>query len=793
MSIEVPPTGPTNAKIAFVGEAPGKDEIRAMQPFVGPTGQMLNQMLSSVGIDRRQCYLTNVVRERPDGNDFGKFYFDTKRTKPTPLLEASIQRLKDELVSIRPNVIVALGAEPLRAITGHRSITNWRGSILRSLEGIKLIPTYHPAYVLRVYEARPIVELDLRRVVEESLSIHTLLPRVNFTTRPTCNQVLQYLEKRPKRIAFDIETTQNFVRCLGLSDAIGSAICIPFVRNATQPKIGSTILPFLAEGYGSNSARVGLNWNYWSEEEEREILNATQKLFEIKDIEFVAQNAPFDTTVLESQLGLQVRGRILDTMLMHHCVYPELPKGLDFLASIYTRYPYYSDYDASNDEQVWTYNCYDAATTFEVSEVLDNELEEGGLAEFYESHIQPTSLAMTRTQNRGVLIDTVERSKQLETITEDITKLTSSIRQMVNDPSFNPSSPKQVGIFLYQKLKLPVVRNHKTGQPTTGKDAMESLARKHTEHEALFNALQKHSSLETVRSGFLSKQLGVDNRIFTSFNTAGTTTGRLSSSESFWLGASTNLQNIRKPSNGADRRCFIADKGFLLLKADLSQAEFRIVVWLAKIERLIREYKENPNFDVHTWVASLIYRKDKKDVKKHERDIAKNGVYGGNYSMAATTAARTYKLPLQVARFVLDEYRKAIPEIPTWWETVKRCLLSTRTITNPFGRRRLFFGRCDDDMFRAGYSHSAQSIVADVINRAISLADEIFDPSEAQILLQVHDEILVQVKETLVRKYSELLRRLMEYPIYFEGVSEPLIIPADIKIGPNWLDVKELK
>ena len=793
MSTEVPPCGPLNAKIAFVGEAPGEHEVRTGIPFSGPSGHLLNQMLQSVGINRSECYFTNVMRIRPNGNDFSQFYLEPRRLNPSIVLQEGIRRLHNELESCSANIIVALGAEPLRALSGKRGIDKWRGSVLNCQIGEtttrKLCSTYHPAYVLRLYESRPVVELDLARARDESDFSGLKKPTIDFSIRPSFPAVLEYLNQRPKRIAFDLETTQSRVRCLALSSGKGQAICIPFVKNATAPQIGSSHLVFGGYGYKPE----GLDWNYWREEEEYEILKALDKLFQDPSVEKVAQNAPFDISVLEKEFGFVFRGPILDTMLMHHCVYPELPKGLDFLASIYTKYPYYSDYDASVDDQVWTYNSYDAAVTFEVAEAVEKELAESNLLEFYQNHIQPTSLALTRAQNRGVLIDQVERTKQLEQVTAELKVLTTNLQQKAENPTFNPSSPKQVGQLLYGKLRLPTEFNHKTGQPTTGKDAMEALARKNPGQSSLFEMLQKHSSLDTVRTSFLSKQLKEDSRIYTSFNTAGTVTGRLSSGEGFWLPASTNLQNIRKPSNGNDRRCFRADEGFILVKADLSQAEFRIVVWLAKIERLIREYKENPRFDCHRWVGSLIYRVPEDKVTSAQRDLSKNGVYGGNYAMAPITAARTYKLPFTVAKFILEEYRRAIPEIPEWWKTVDARLLSTRTLVNPFGRRRVFFGRADPDMFRAGYSHSAQSIVADVINRALSLADEIFNPEEAQILLQVHDEIVVQVKKRFEAKYIKILKTLMEYPIQFEGVSEPLVIPADVKVGPNWLDVKEFK
>jgi DNA polymerase-1 len=237
----------------------------------------------------------------------------------------------------------------------------------------------------------------------------------------------------------------------------------------------------------------------------------------------------------------------------------------------------------------------------------------------------------------------------------------------------------------------------------------------------------------------------------------------------------------------------MADPGWSLIKADLSQAEFRIVAWLANIGHVIRKYAEDPNWDVHRWVASLIYKCTEDGVTKEQRGVAKNGVYGGNYKMHYVTAARTYKLVLELAKFVLETYRRVIPEIPRWWNTVDDTIRSTRTIVNPFGRKRIFFGRVDDDMFRAAYSHSAQSIVADLVDRAVILADEYFDPSECHLLLQVHDEMVMHCRNEHVPYYMKMLVEFMEFPLYFPGIEQPLIVPAEATVGPNWYDQTSLE
>lgn len=787
--MKVPGHGPLGAKIMFIGEAPGEAEDSQGIPFVGASGQLFTSMCESAGINRHETYITNVVKHRPPRSDFSVMYEDKAKRQPSRLLLDSYKELYDEIKQVKPNVICGLGGESLRALTGRQGIDNWRGSILSTPYG-KCIPTLHPAYVLRMYQARPIVELDLARVREESSSVELHLPPVAFETRPSFERCLEYLRQRPKRIAFDIETTGHHVRCLGISDAIGRAICIPFISNPqVTPTLGTTTLFKLPQSAPEPTS-------YWTEGEEYEILKEAYHLFNDPSVEKIAHNYPFDASILAKEFGFNFQHVYMDTMVAHHACYCELPKGLDFLCSIYTRTPYYSDYDVSSDEQTWRYNCYDAAVTFECSIRLENELRELGIEEFYYNQKHPTTLSLVRVESRGVLVDTTVRTEIAESCKQTREELRKKIIAVAENPEFNPDSPKQVGELLYEKLKLPIQYNHKTKAQTVDKNAMAKLRTKGI-HVELLEWLEQHSKLSTLESGFLNKELGPDRRIRTHFNSAATTTDRLNSSEPlFDIG--TNLQNIPRRGGWEHiRGCFIPDPGHLWIKADLSQAEFRIVAWQAKIWKVIEEYQKNPKWRVHRYVASLAYNTPENLVTDQQDSDAKNGVYGGNYAMQATRAALTYKIPYAKADFILKRYRQIFPEIPQWWETIKATINSTRTIRSPFGNLRFFFDRLGDsvlaEIYRDAYSHSAQNIVANIVNRALHLCEESFPPDEAQLLLQVHDELDLQAREEVALQYARLLKKFLEYPLYFPGVDTPLVIPAEVSIGKNWNELTKVE
>jgi len=790
MPTPVPGYGPLDARIVLCGEAPGHEEELQGRPFVGSSGKLLNAMLAQAGIARESCYITNVVKVRPPNNDFGVFYDDPRRRVPKEFLTNSWGSLREEIQRIKPNVTIALGAEALRALTGRTGIDSWRGSILSSPVG-KLIPTFHPARILRVYSEKCIAELDLRRAGEESLT-STIRPLgLSFELSPSASRIIEFINsvlerarREPTRVAFDIETTGHLCRCIALADTPTHAMCIPFIsgRSGLDTSVPGRIILDVDHSEELNS--------HYSLEEEYEILRALDRLFRDEEVEKVAQNFPFDTTVLAREFGFEVRALTMDTMVAHHALYPELPKGLDFLTSIYTRIPYYSSYDASVDHETWTYNCYDAVATYRVAGALDRELAEAGLEEFYRNHLHPTLFALTRTQNRGVVINQVLRQEMSEKNNRELEEIGTRLKALTGE-EFNPRSWKQKSELFYHRLGMPIqYKPGKERKQTTDKNAIAQLIKKYPQHAPTLQLILDYQERATLKSTFLEKELDHEGRIRTSYNLTGAITGRLSSSEPLWE-PGTNLQNIpiRTETGRLFRRLFQADPLFSLIKADLSQAEFRIVCWLARIGRIIRRYSEDAGFDVHRWVASLLFTKPEPEIIKTERDTAKVAVHGGNYEIGPAKLAYTNKnVTFAQADWALKRYRELVPEIPLWWEEVKRNLNATRTIQSPIGRRRLFLDRLDDELYRAAYSHSAQSIVADIINRAWTLSVETFNEAECYPCLQVHDELVFQCRTELVAGYARRIRTLMEYPLVFPGVEQPLVIPADISWGPNWLD-----
>jgi len=783
LATKVPGSGPRSPQIALVGEAPGAEEVAKGLPFVGSSGKLLTLMLANVGIDRREVYLTNVCKTRPLNNNFGEFYEDKARKVPTPYLLDAQRDLITELKDRSPNIVVCLGAEPLRALTGRRGIDKWRGSLIPGPTG-KVISTFHPAYVIRMYHHRAIAEFDLARALEESKFPELNLPKHNLQIDPTFEEVakvLSNLKARKDPISFDIETIGCHIRCIGLAWSSLNALCIPFFSKKGAPRVGASSLYI-----GTQDV---LSWqNHWSLIEEHAILCLLNDILTDPAIPKIAQNFKFDSEFIAREFGTHVQGLCMDTMVAHHTIYSELPKSLDFLASIYTRVPHYSDHDPSVDIQEWTYNCLDCCVTYEVYKKLVQELREHKLVEYYRHMAEAPMVMLSRCGSRGVLIDCeeMERNKDLHKLRSDkvIQKLKVSLGE-----DFNPSSPKQLKELFYETHRIPPIYHPKTGATTLNEEALERIGKNYPVHGALIRDILDLRKSSKLLSTFLdSSKLNDDGRMETSFNITGTVTGRISSSSTI-LGKGGNLQQIPR---GDIRKMFRADKGCSWIKVDLSQAEVRVVAWLAKAGYLIERFSNDPSFDIHTWNATNIYGTEESQVTKAQRRVAKAGVHGGNYGLGARKASSIFGISFDDAKRAIEGYKSALPELEFWWRGINEEITETRSLTTPLGRKRVFHGRLNNDTFRSGYSFIPQSVVCDVINRAIVVAESVLKSEDAFPVLQVHDEIDFICPEANVKNAIKKIRNILEYPIHIDGVARPLTIPCEVAVGSSWGDVKEL-
>lgn len=320
-------SGPINAKLVLVGEAWGEQEALVQRPFIGYSGQELTRMLDEVGIARADCLLTNVLALQPPGNkiealcgkkgDMGEGYAlppiqQGKYLRPEFLPELS--RLREELLAVKPNLTVALGNVACWALLGSAGIGTLRGTITESTlcPGLKVLPTYHPAAVLRNWAWRPIVLADLLKAKREAEFPEIRRLRREALINPTLDEIHAWIVREAHNaaaLAVDIETARGQIDMIGFAASPTKLMSIPFFNTGTFA-------------------------NYWpSVADEVAARQAVQQLLTLPCPK-IFQNGLYDMQYLLRE-GFTLRNVAEDTMLMHHALYPEMPKGLGFLGSIY--------------------------------------------------------------------------------------------------------------------------------------------------------------------------------------------------------------------------------------------------------------------------------------------------------------------------------------------------------------------------------------------------------------------------------------------------------------------------
>lgn len=746
--------------ITIVGEAPGENETLSGRPFVGWAGRYQDNVLRAVGLRREDCCLTNLsdMRPGPNSNEFGLLYEDALRRRPTEELLVQVERCKREIRRVNSNVVVLAGNEPLKLLGGKKGILKWRGSILwSSILKRKVIPVLHPSAITRDWRMRITSTVDYGRVKDESKSPDAWKDDREIYVIRDYSDALgilsdMILERKP--VSFDIETIGQFrVTHMGLSNKNKIGFSIPF----WEPERG----------------------NIYSQIEEYQIWCWIKDLLEDPRVPKIAQNAQYDVTFIKHTLGIDVHPLSFDTMLAQHCLYPEMPKDLGFLCSMYIDVNYYKDEIKSNDPDAFaSYNAKDACVTREIAVELQTLLRQESLQDFYYSFMHSLLHPLINIQLRGVLVDK-EKQKHLNFVMETkknelLEKIQSSCGKEVN-----PNSPKQVKEFLYDILKLPKKYKRGTRSLTTDKNALLELYEK-TKNPVLRNFIE-YRHVVKMQSTYINARLR-KGRMHTSYNIAASTemkegtrsyeksksapvTGRLSSSRDIF-GDGTNLQNI--PKGDSIRDMFIPDVGYIMCSVDLSQAEAIVTAYIGNDSKLIKMHEEDKK--VHQFVASVVFGKSYDDVGKGtpEYELGKRLVHGTNYGMEAKTFSIYANCTVGEAQYYLSIYFREFPGIRGYHRTVESIIASgdPPTIITPLGRRRQFYDHPSNKMVKEALAFAPQSTIADLLNQiGIVRMQFLIEKREidAQLLMQIHDEIVLQCRPDDREEVIKLLEEAFNY------------------------------
>lgn len=816
-AVKVPAYGPQPARILVIGEAPGKEEIAHLdplgrpdpRPFVGSSGQLLTSCLHDVGLLRADIRVANVCQYRPPSNQMKLWWPEKKKGKQVkkfitstmerydgdyfdPRVIEGLKELKDEIRLTQPNVIVPVGNLALWATTRKDGISKWRSSILRLHDSfgadsrIKVIPTYHPAGVLRNWEWRYLVVHDLKRakrwhtfpdfpVAEERFHVRPDIHCVRSTLQSLLSQ-LRLLEGTETYLylAVDIETTRRHLACFGIAWSKFDAICIPFLEGATS---------------------------YWTAEEEREIVLLLRALLTHQRVRCFGQNWPgYDYQYVGKYWGFEIN-LFLDIMSEHHVNFPGFPKGLDFQSSIYSDlHVYWKDEGKEMGKGViddwWTYNCKDCIRTFEIGQVLLGFRRTSSLRRTVygtpQEIQQRLSTPVARASARGVRVDHDLRAKMVFMVQADVMHSQQWMSNVLGR-DLNVNSNPQMKRLFYDELGQDKILDRKTHKPTLNADALETYGRHDILLRPITGAIVHQRSLRNCLSVCL-QPLDSDGRFRCQYTIPGTETYRfVSSADPFGFG--TNGQNISDGSRAETdwplpnlRKCFIPDEGYVLGEFDLPQADARVVAWEAEEPTLIDLFAD-PSRHLHQENGEIIYGKapEKGTLNYY---LAKQAVHLSHYGGTPPVLARTLGITVAEADSFQKRYFGVRTQIPKWHRRVELQLATKRYVENAYGYRRYYFDRLDG-LLKEALAWIPQSTVAIATNLGILniTDDNSLRNARCEFLLQVHDSSVFQWPSYLTNWIKPRLRTHLTVTVPY---STPLVFEAGIKLSTkSWGDCKE--
>ena len=509
-------------------------------------------------------------------------------------------------------------------------------------------------------------------------------------------------------------------------------------------------------------------------------------------IQKVGQNFKYDLTIF-ARNGIDVQGVTFDTMLESYVLNSTGRHNMDDLAKRYLGHKTISFEEIAGKgknqltfnqiqlEQAAEYAAEDADVTMKLQQVLWEKLsKEPTLEKLFKEMELPLLGVLSRMERRGVLIDSDALFLQSNEIANRLSELEEQAYVLAGQP-FNLASTKQLQEILFDKLGLPVIQKTPKGAPSTNEEVLEELAFSHE----LPKVLVEHRGLSKLKSTYTDKLPQMVNpktgRVHTSYHQAVTATGRLSSSD-------PNLQNIpiRNEEGRRIRQAFIAREGFTVVAADYSQIELRIMAHLSQDQGLINAFTQGK--DIHRSTAAEIFGVALDEVTSEQRRNAKAINFGLIYGMSAFGLSRQLGIGRADAQSYMDLYFKRYPGVQTFMHDIREKAKAQGYVETLFGRR-LYLpdinssnGMRRKAAERVAINAPMQGTAADIIKRAmIQLDQKLQNDPDIAMIMQVHDELVFEVRSEKVAFYSELIKTQMESAA---DLVVPLIV--DVGQGTNW-------
>lgn len=807
----VPGIGPIEPELMAIGEAPGKHENDLKIPFVGPSGEILNECFRKAGITRSQVYITNVCKYQPPFNDLSKLHHVGIN------LAEQIELLWDwEIRKLKPKTILAIGDTALEATTGLKGILNYRGSILLAKDGVtKVVPTVHPAALFThfgsgkqagglEYTYLKLIEHDIQRAVDESRTRTLELPDRRIDVCHNSLDLHRFFSEyaRLDKAAIDIESINCVPVCVGFAFSKHHALSIPLLR-----KIGNNHLTDM----GDNELD-----ECWYEIDRQ-----------LRRLKLVGQNLKYDEFKL-NRIGFQLPNVYSDTLIKTRVLFPELPdKSLNVLSSIWTREPYYKEegkefkLGKAKIENFLKYNGRDCAVSYEVDE--EQELDLIGMQEqynvplvdYYYKYMMRKHKFYLKMENVGFAVD-MARKRELSKKYAELAEVPhNKITELVGH-EVNVNSYPQMHLLLYKEMKFKEMKRNPTSEDTIV--ALLGNHAKTKDKKEILLAILEERRIRTQKSRYINFCPDYDGRCKTSFNISSTETCRSSTGilnkpvrpKKIGLAFHTISKHGRLAKD--IRSMFVPDKGTIFLSADSSQAEARVVAVLSEDWDLLQAFDK---IDIHRRTAALIFGYTKildlslaklavVDIMEKdgpERFCGKKTRHAGNYNMGKArfmvefnTDAQKFDIDMSISEWragqMLDLFHAASPRIRgRFHRDIIDCLQSSRTIIDPYGGVRIFNGRMDDELYKEGYANIPQRTVGHLVQgAALAIDDELNGDTQVMFVSENHDSLTMQVPATNWEPYAWLMKKHLEAPIDFSKYCSLkrdyiLTIPCEIEIA----------
>lgn len=531
-------------------------------------------------------------------------------------------------------------------------------------------------------------------------------------------------------------------------------------------------------------------------EEALKTLNEFRPLFENEHSLKVGQNIKYDLLVLQN-MGIEVKGRLFDTMVAHYVLQPELRHNMDYLAEIYLRYQTIpieeliggkgknqGNMRDLNPKDVYLYACEDADVTLKLKNILEKELKENDAEQLFYEIEMPLIPVLAHIESNGMLLDTEALKQSSDYFTAKIKLIEQEIYALA-DGEFNIASPKQVGEVLFDKLKIvDKAKKTKTGQYVTSEEVLESMRHKHE----IVEKILEHRGLKKLLGTYIDALPLLINprtgRVHTSFNQTVTATGRLSSSN-------PNLQNIPiRDENGKEiRKAFIPDEGSLFFSADYSQIELRIMAHLSEDKNMIDAFMSG--HDIHTATAAKIYKIPLNEVNADMRRKAKTANFGIIYGISIFGLAERMNVDRKEAKELIDGYFETYPQVKTYMDKSIEVAREKGYVETVFHRKRFLPDINSRNAVVRGYAERnainapIQGSAADIIKVAMVRIYERFrrENIQAKMILQVHDELNFSVPLPEHEQVEHIVITEME-----NAYRMHVPLKADCGWGKNWLE-----